>query len=1133
MTEDVKTHMAKLADQSGKIGKLMINSKKCAKAKITKGYLETRLETANKYWMAYTSSYDFVTANLTTKELETYDINLEENYQTTEDAYLELKSWIKDHMYEYQKQEVQAPAPASITNTNQVSGFSQSKPRLPPIPIPTFSGDYNQWMSFRDLYVSLIHNDSTLSKIEKHHYLKASLSGEAELLLRNYSLTEANYDDAWKKLGDRYNNKRVIVNNILNRLLNQKKLTSESPKGIKDLLDTTSQCLDSLKNLKIDTSSWDAIVVHIVVSKLDIESHRLWEQSLEQSTDIPEFDELTSYLEKRFRAMEMINITQTKEPQRKDFTKPAHLSQKVTTVKSFATELDTACTYCSKNHYVCHCQDFASLTVNERQDFVKKNRICFNCLVKGHSVNQCRQSTTCKKCGRRHHTLLHFTNPNKTSSSDNPEPEQREQESTPSTSACNLSVNKAETMDGQVILATAEIAVESRNGDTYILRALVDQGSQGSFITEAASQLLNLERTPVNGKISGVSNSSVVTTKAMVKLIIHSTKDGDTQLEVDAYVLKKLTSLLPSREFPQDTWPSTMQLDLADPNFHKPGSIDVLLGADVHANIILEGLHKHESLIALNSRLGWLISGRVTQTEAAQEHNMVVTHTKVDADHLLRQFWEIEENLPHKKPLTDLEIQCEEHFKKTHSRVDGRYVLHLPFKDVPPINLGCSKSIAVSRLQQMEKRFIRNSQFKDEYIQFMKQYESANHMIKAPVNESDTINLPYYLPHHAVLRPTSLSTKLRVVFDGSAAPEKGNSLNDELLVGPPLQQDIRDLVTRWRQHQFCLVADIQKMYRQILIAKDDVDFQRILWRESPTQPIEEYQLLTVTYGTSCAPYLAIRTLHQLAEDEKDEYPVEAEILKTDVYMDDLMTGASTEEKAVSLQKGLTEVLARGGFPLHKWASNSESVLCQIPDDNKESQSAVNIKVKDTVKTLESGLNESVYDGELVQKGYSVVRCDRADGRKLGGVMLIAAPALTLHPLPLFNTPNLDDAQFELLIKDPKSFWAFVNNIRTKRRKDHITENGRSLSEAECANAFAEYFRSVYKSNPPRLDAAEAAAAAGVAGERVHVPRLNLRQVQEALQRLKPKSKELHQLFRLWEICQNIESNLVVPFSQVV
>ncbi|XP_062532236.1 uncharacterized protein LOC101744854 [Bombyx mori] len=324
-------------------------------------------------------------------------------------------------------------------------------------------------------------------------------------------------------------------------------------------------------------------------------------------------------------------------------------------------------------------------------------------------------------------------------------------------------------------------------------------------------------------------------------------------------------------------------------------------------------------------------------------------HTQVEVDQLLRQFWEIDEYSPNVKPLSKLEIQCEEHFKKTHTRnTDGRYEVRLPFKDEDAPSLGNSRQLALKRLHQMENKFKRRPEFHEEYSKFMRQYESLGHMEVVP--ETEKMNRAYYLPHHAVLRASSLTTKLRVVFDGSAKPVDGNSLNDELLIGPPLQQDIRDLVTRWRQHKYCLVADIQHMYRQILISKQDTDYQRILWRESSEEPIREYRLLTVTYGSSCAPYLAIRTLHQLAEDERGEFP-EAELLKTDLYMDDLMTGSSTEEDTQRLQRRLTELFKRGGFLLHKWSSNSEIVLNEIPDSIKTLKGSVNIKMDDSVKAL--------------------------------------------------------------------------------------------------------------------------------------------------------------------------------------
>ncbi|XP_052752341.1 uncharacterized protein LOC128200981 [Galleria mellonella] len=841
-----------------------------------------------EYWSSY-KQYEYITTTYSESDVKPYNLDLEENYNSTEEAYLDLKTWIKDWLYEHETKSIQT----DDNNTITIASSSHSRPHLPPIPLPVFSGDYNDWISYRDLYISLIHNNNSLSKIEKHHYLKSSLTGEAAELLKNFTLTESNYLDAWKKLEERYDNKRIIVNNILNRLLSQKKLAGESTKGLKELLDTTSQCLDSLKNLNICISNWDAILVYVIVGKLDSESHKLWEQSLGNSIEIPTYADLASFLENRFRTLEMISSTQVKELSKKIYT-----PQKFTSVKTYVTEVNSTCTYCSQNHYICHCKKFATLTVSERQHFIKTNNICFNCLIKSHSVKQCRQSTTCKKCGRRHHTLLHLTTLNK------PEitTERNESVQSPSTS-CHTANTKPETNNKQVILPTAQIKVKAKNGSTYVLRALVDQGSQASFVTEAAVQLLNLDRTPVIGKVTGISNSQEVTTNSMVTLTIHCKNPSLSRIEVNAYILRKLTSLLPSREFPQGTWPSSMQLDLADPNFYKPSPIDVVLGADVHAHIILDGMHKHNTLVALNSRLGWLLSGSVSQTDT-QEHNVTVAHTKLEVNQLLRQFWEIEEHVPHKKPMSTSELQCEEHYKDTYTRNDdGRYIDCLPFKEFLFTSLGDSQTLAINLLQQMEKRFLHKPEFRSQYSNFMDEYLSHEHMEMIPENELNTNKNIYYLPHHAVLRPLSLSTKLRVVFDGSVEPANEKSINNELFIGPHLLQNIRYFITRWKQHKICLFVDIQKsIHRHILVSKKDIDLQRVVWHESLNVPNEEERLLTVTYVWSCVPFLAIRTLHQLAEDECGEFSKEFEIVKEDFYMDDLLTAPSIIVLKLFMQK---------------------------------------------------------------------------------------------------------------------------------------------------------------------------------------------------------------------------------------
>lgn len=115
------------------------------------------------------------------------------------------------------------------------------------------------------------------------------------------------------------------------------------------------------------------------------------------------------------------------------------------------------------------------------------------------------------------------------------------------------------------------------------------------------------------------------------------------------------------------------------------------------------------------------------------------------------------------------------------------------------------------------------------------------------------------LPHHPIIRE-SQTTILRVVFNGSSIISNGTSINDHMHIGPKLQLDLLSIVSQWRSYSFVLLADIAKMYRQILVDPRDRDYQRILWRESSELKIEEFQLNTVTYGTRSAPYLALRVL---------------------------------------------------------------------------------------------------------------------------------------------------------------------------------------------------------------------------------------------------------------------------------
>lgn len=262
---------------------------------------------------------------------------------------------------------------------------------------------------------------------------------------------------------------------------------------------------------------------------------------------------------------------------------------------------------------------------------------------------------------------------------------------------------------------------------------------------------------------------------------------------------------------------------------------------------------------------------------------------------------------------------CEDHFAATVQQDShGRIIVKLPFKDSPN-NLGNSVEIARRRFLTMERRLLNSSDIRSQYISFMEEYESLGHMSVVPSPELDEPH--YYIPHHYVLKPTSISTKLRVVFDASSRTTTQTSLNDLLMVGPTIQQELYLLLLRFRLYRYAITADVTKMYRQVLVNSNDRKYQYILWRPSPDLDLRTYQLNTVTYGTASAPYLAIRSLHYLADQYIDKYPIGATAIKSSFYVDDLLCGADDSVTLETLKHQVTEVLQRGNFPLSKWRSN--------------------------------------------------------------------------------------------------------------------------------------------------------------------------------------------------------------------
>ena len=258
----------------------------------------------------------------------------------------------------------------------------------------------------------------------------------------------------------------------------------------------------------------------------------------------------------------------------------------------------------------------------------------------------------------------------------------------------------------------------------------------------------------------------------------------------------------------------------------------------------------------------------------------------------------------------------------------------LPKKDTT-LKLGESRSRALVRFQRNEASLLRKGTW-TKFQAVVQEYLDLGHAQLVTQQELDTpLQVSYYLPMHGVHKESSSTTKLRVVFDGSAPSSTDVSLNDLLAVGPTLHPILDSILLKFRTYRVALTGDISKMYWEVMLSPPDRQLHRFLWRPQPDQPVLDYCMNRVTFGVASSPYLAVRTLQQTATNFCKEASSASWHVTQSFDVDDLLAGADTVAQAVELFRDLREMLSKGGFDLKKWRSNSSEVLKAIPPDLQE------------------------------------------------------------------------------------------------------------------------------------------------------------------------------------------------------
>jgi len=456
------------------------------------------------------------------------------------------------------------PVDPSLNSDGTSLGNTRSSQNLPRITLHQFDGELMNWPKYRDLFLSLVHNEDSLSAIQKFHYLLSSLSGTALSTIQHLQLLESNYELAWSTLMDTYNNKRMLATVYLNNILNFKfNHDINKQEGFKAFLTQVSDSVSAFKLLEITNES-DFILFYLAMRCVDSRTREQFELAHKEDT-FPSFNTLDKFIREKNIALKLADVSLNSNENRAN-QKPFHADQRnkypnkqfkgktsLMTNPSKSRNTTTTsqpnnCIICKENwHSILSCKKFHSATVEQRINWLHNWKGCRNCLSSNHTVLDCTSKWHCRFCQLRHHSLLHKHN----SSYSNTQSSESKNTSEPNNLGGATSLNTTSRSESLVLLGTAWAHIQDCRGVFRPVRMVIDSGSQFSFITHKFVKKLGLKHERCHHAISGIGQSIFDGAKGSISCKLKPIKSHEPILETQAVVVTNITSHLPQIQLPQ------------------------------------------------------------------------------------------------------------------------------------------------------------------------------------------------------------------------------------------------------------------------------------------------------------------------------------------------------------------------------------------------------------------------------------------------------------------------------------------------------------------------------------------------------------------------------------------------------
>ena len=839
---------------------------------------------------------------------------------------------------------------SSSSSSSRSGGGANIK--MPKYECSDFHGDPKKWIAFRDSFgVAVAQKD--LSDVEKFHYLRNYLKGEALRAIDGLAVTNENYSEAYEILEKRFGNKQMIVNSHMEELCSIIPVEDkDDTKGLRRLYDTVEVNLRSLRALKVDPKQYGTLLVPMLKNALPADVVLLLSRKFDSKDELWELDKLLEELRLEIEARERCYTGKEGndgERSSKDPNKKKRMPSTGDTLLSVNSKL--SCPYCERPHYPDKCRTVTDVAV--RKTILVDKKRCFICTKGGHAARNCKAKRMCIKCQGRHHTSICEGT---TSAGDGNQNESKD--GTTMIADSNVASAEPKTkkevgpVHNTVLLQTALVTVSNpKTGKSMECRAILDNASNKTYSSQKIQDALGVTACGKDTESTGTFGGGSTEAKPRDVVVLAVQGGKSETLFLKTVVVEKICRPLHGQavDVAKGMYAHLYGLPLADETANGFVEIEMLIGLDYYWDIITGVVVRgQEGPVAMESKFGYILSGaskswsfvantpsicNLAATLIAKENEDVIAKE-------LRNLWELEtigianEDVSVESERSDIRFD-EEH---------GQYEVAQAWKSEHR-ELGDNHQLAKSRTVSNIRRYKRNdADLLREYHAIMMNQVSDGVLERVSESMVGKVGKTYYMPHQLVVRKDKETTKVRVVYDCSSKMHGNPSLNDCLRVPDAFYTDLFAVVIRFRTHRIGLIADIEKAFLRIRMREEDRDAHRLVWVKDPFADRLEFETLrftTVTFGAGPSMWQLGSVVKHHLQKYSVSHPVLVNEIENSLYADDFSGGGKDDEDASTVATESKKIFKDAGMNLRKWRSNSKEVMkiiaaeesgCALPGD---------------------------------------------------------------------------------------------------------------------------------------------------------------------------------------------------------